>query len=90
MASVVLKEGREFDGTDTCRVVSNYLPVYARPRFIRIQVSHVQNLVRQTALLQPFFVSSSCFPPKRISPTEFFGTHRNFQDEKGEAGGGGL
>lgn len=39
MAAVVLKEGKEFDGADTCRVVANYLPVYARPRFIRIQSS---------------------------------------------------
>ncbi|MCJ8735944.1 hypothetical protein PDJAM_G00253330 [Pangasius djambal] len=39
MAAVVLKEGKEFDGIDTCRVVANYLPVYARPRFIRIQSS---------------------------------------------------
>ncbi|TSM52319.1 Very long-chain acyl-CoA synthetase [Bagarius yarrelli] len=37
MAAVVLKEGRDFDSTDACRVVTNYLPVYASPRFIRIQ-----------------------------------------------------
>lgn len=49
MAAVVLKEGKEFDGTDTCRVVANYLPVYARPRFIRIQVSCVSNPVLQIA-----------------------------------------
>ncbi|XP_062848119.1 hsFATP2a_ACSVL_like domain-containing protein [Trichomycterus rosablanca] len=39
MAAITLKEGREFDCTDTCRVVATYLPVYARPRFIRIQNS---------------------------------------------------
>ncbi|XP_053345546.1 hsFATP2a_ACSVL_like domain-containing protein [Clarias gariepinus] len=39
MAAIVLKEGKEFDGVDTCRVVANYLPVYAQPRFIRIQSS---------------------------------------------------
>lgn len=51
MAAVVLKEGKDFDGADTCRVVANYLPVYARPRFIRIQVGHVQNPVLLTAQL---------------------------------------
>ncbi|XP_027028958.2 hsFATP2a_ACSVL_like domain-containing protein [Tachysurus fulvidraco] len=39
MAAIVLKEGKEFDGIDTSRVVVNYLPVYATPRFIRIQSS---------------------------------------------------
>lgn len=37
MAAVTLKEGREFDCVNTCSVLANYLPVYARPRFIRIQ-----------------------------------------------------
>ncbi|XP_016120837.1 very long-chain acyl-CoA synthetase-like, partial [Sinocyclocheilus grahami] len=35
MAAVKLKEGREFDCINTCSVLVNYLPVYARPRFIR-------------------------------------------------------
>uniref|UniRef100_A0A9J7ZW40 long-chain-fatty-acid--CoA ligase n=1 Tax=Cyprinus carpio carpio TaxID=630221 RepID=A0A9J7ZW40_CYPCA len=39
MAAVKLKEGREFDCINTCSVLANYLPVYARPRFIRIQNS---------------------------------------------------
>lgn len=39
MAAVKLKEGREFDCVSTCSVLANYLPVYARPRFIRIQNS---------------------------------------------------
>lgn len=54
MAAVVLKEGREFDGVDACRVVANYLPGYARPRFIRIQVSHVYNPRLLIALLSVF------------------------------------
>ncbi|XP_048112540.1 long-chain fatty acid transport protein 2 [Alosa pseudoharengus] len=37
MAAITLQEGKEFDCVDTCRHVANYLPVYARPRFIRIQ-----------------------------------------------------
>ncbi|XP_067293202.1 hsFATP2a_ACSVL_like domain-containing protein [Pseudorasbora parva] len=39
MAAVKLKEGKEFDCVSTCSVLANYLPVYARPRFIRIQNS---------------------------------------------------
>lgn len=38
MAAVTLREGREFDCVTTFSVLANYLPVYARPRFIRIQV----------------------------------------------------
>eukprot|EP00064_Thunnus_orientalis_P014002 superscaffoldBa00002368_g14043 len=37
MAAVTLKEGEDFDCSDTYNKVANYLPAYARPRFIRIQ-----------------------------------------------------
>ncbi|KAK2917716.1 hypothetical protein Q8A73_004462 [Channa argus] len=37
MAAITLKEGQEFDCADTYKQVVNYLPSYARPRFIRIQ-----------------------------------------------------
>ncbi|XP_042352427.1 hsFATP2a_ACSVL_like domain-containing protein [Plectropomus leopardus] len=37
MAAVTLKEGQDFDCSDTYKQVVNYLPAYARPRFIRIQ-----------------------------------------------------
>ncbi|TRZ04344.1 hypothetical protein DNTS_027850 [Danionella cerebrum] len=39
MAAVTLKEGQDFDCVSSCSVLANYLPVYARPRFIRIQNS---------------------------------------------------
>lgn len=39
MAAITLREGKEFDCEQTCRHMANYLPVYARPRFVRIQVS---------------------------------------------------
>lgn len=39
MAALVLKDGEEFDCLDTYKQVVNYLPSYARPRFIRIQVN---------------------------------------------------
>lgn len=38
MASLKLKENMDFDGKATYQHVKNYLPSYARPRFIRIQV----------------------------------------------------
>ncbi|XP_029290635.1 long-chain fatty acid transport protein 2 isoform X1 [Cottoperca gobio] len=37
MAAVTLKEGEDFDCSHTFKQVVNYLPAYARPRFIRIQ-----------------------------------------------------
>uniref|UniRef100_UPI0037E76973 long-chain fatty acid transport protein 2 n=1 Tax=Semicossyphus pulcher TaxID=241346 RepID=UPI0037E76973 len=37
MAAIILKEGEDFDCSDTYKQVVNYLPAYARPRFIRIQ-----------------------------------------------------
>ncbi|XP_076589165.1 long-chain fatty acid transport protein 2 [Chaetodon auriga] len=37
MAAVILREGEDFDCLDTYKKVVNYLPAYARPRFIRIQ-----------------------------------------------------
>uniref|UniRef100_A0A667X4W4 long-chain-fatty-acid--CoA ligase n=1 Tax=Myripristis murdjan TaxID=586833 RepID=A0A667X4W4_9TELE len=39
MAAIKLKEGVDFDGQATYQHVKNYLPSYARPRFIRIQSS---------------------------------------------------
>lgn len=44
MASVTLKEGEDFDCSHTYKQVVNYLPAYARPRFIRIQVKNNDNL----------------------------------------------
>ncbi|KAK5867222.1 hypothetical protein PBY51_011734 [Eleginops maclovinus] len=37
MAAVTLKEGEDFDCLHAYKQVVNYLPAYARPRFIRIQ-----------------------------------------------------
>ncbi|KAM9313407.1 long-chain fatty acid transport protein 2-like [Gastrophryne carolinensis] len=39
MAAVKLKEGHSFDGEKLCAKVMDYLPSYARPRFVRIQDS---------------------------------------------------
>ncbi|KAM6202197.1 long-chain fatty acid transport protein 2 isoform 1-T1 [Rhynchocyon petersi] len=37
MASIKMKENHEFDGKKLFRHLADYLPTYARPRFIRIQ-----------------------------------------------------
>ncbi|CAK6432248.1 unnamed protein product [Pipistrellus nathusii] len=37
MASIKMKEGHEFDGKKLFKHVADYLPAYARPRFLRIQ-----------------------------------------------------
>ncbi|KAI1889694.1 hypothetical protein AGOR_G00165590 [Albula goreensis] len=39
MAALTLKDGHEFDSTDTYKLVNTNLPSYARPRFVRIQNS---------------------------------------------------
>lgn len=41
MAALTLKENMDFDGKAAYQHVKNYLPSYARPRFIRIQVNKV-------------------------------------------------
>lgn len=38
MAAITVNEGAQFDGSKIYNHVVNYLPSYARPRFIRIQV----------------------------------------------------
>lgn len=40
MASVRLADGHEFIGERVYRHVVDYLPNYARPRFVRIQVTY--------------------------------------------------
>ncbi|KAL4660738.1 very long-chain acyl-CoA synthetase-like [Arapaima gigas] len=39
MAAITLKEGKQFDAVDAFSHVVQYLPAYARPRFIRVQSS---------------------------------------------------
>ena len=39
MAAATVMEGAEFDGSKIYNHVVSYLPSYARPRFIRIQVN---------------------------------------------------
>lgn len=46
MAAVVVREGEQLDGHRIYNHVVSYLPSYARPRFIRIQVIPVHMLQR--------------------------------------------
>ena len=43
MAALTLKEGMNFDSSATYQQVKTYLPGYARPQFIRIQVKQAQH-----------------------------------------------
>uniref|UniRef100_A0A8C2WY52 long-chain-fatty-acid--CoA ligase n=1 Tax=Cyclopterus lumpus TaxID=8103 RepID=A0A8C2WY52_CYCLU len=47
MAAVTVNEGAQFDGSTIYNHVVNYLPSYARPRFIRIQVLEVTGTFKQ-------------------------------------------
>lgn len=55
MAAVILTEGEDFDCSGTYKQVVSYLPAYARPRFIRIQVKTKKRIcwARLCFLLQP-------------------------------------
>lgn len=46
MAAVIVREGEQLDGHRIYNHVVSYLPSYARPRFIRIQVIPVHMLQR--------------------------------------------
>lgn len=41
MAAITLKEGQGFDSSVAYKHIESYLPTYARPRFIRIQVTPI-------------------------------------------------
>ena len=45
MAAVILKEGEDLDCAFTYKQVVTYLPAYARPRFIRVQVNKKNDLM---------------------------------------------
>ena len=55
MAAVILTEGEDFDCSGTYKQVVSYLPAYARPRFIRIQVKTKKRIcwAHLCFLLQP-------------------------------------
>lgn len=56
MAAITLKEGQRFDSVGVFKHVEQYLPTYARPRFIRIQV-------RSILMVSAFVLGASFNPP---------------------------
>ncbi|XP_051548252.1 long-chain fatty acid transport protein 2-like [Myxocyprinus asiaticus] len=69
MAALKLREGKEFDCVTTCSVLANYLPVYARPRFIRIQNSLE---VTGTFKMKKVKLVEEGFDPKLIQDPLYF------------------
>ncbi|XP_051545344.1 long-chain fatty acid transport protein 2-like [Myxocyprinus asiaticus] len=69
MAALKLREGKEFDCVTTCSVLANYLPVYARPRFIRIQNSFE---VTGTFKIKKVKLVEEGFDPKLIHDPLYF------------------
>lgn len=56
MAAVTLRDGQKFDSADVFKHVENFLPAYARPRFIRIRVC----LFHSSYISAEHFDSSFC------------------------------
>uniref|UniRef100_A0A4W5QGT3 long-chain-fatty-acid--CoA ligase n=1 Tax=Hucho hucho TaxID=62062 RepID=A0A4W5QGT3_9TELE len=54
MAAVKVEEGKEFDGASTFSQVASYLPAYARPRFIRIQMTGTFKMKKVTLVEEGF------------------------------------
>uniref|UniRef100_A0A3Q4GLD2 AMP-binding enzyme C-terminal domain-containing protein n=1 Tax=Neolamprologus brichardi TaxID=32507 RepID=A0A3Q4GLD2_NEOBR len=53
MAAVTLRDGLKFDSTAVFKHVEDFLPSYARPRFLRIQVCTFK-LIKTKAVEQGF------------------------------------
>lgn len=91
MVAITLSKGRRFDSAAFYRHVVKFLPNYARPRFVRIQVRSiaVQHLFcgscsARLVIYIYIYMSSSCLF------AEFFGRHRHVQVHEDGAGEGGL
>ncbi|RXM99415.1 Long-chain fatty acid transport protein 6 [Acipenser ruthenus] len=69
MAAVVLNPGCGFDGKSLYEHVENYLPGYARPRFVRIQKSME---ITGTFKQQKFRLVESGFNPSTITDSLYF------------------
>lgn len=58
MAAITLSEGQRFDSLGVFKHVEKFLPTYARPRFIRIQVCSI--------LAVSAFVLGALFTPRPV------------------------
>lgn len=63
MAAVTLKEGEDFECSDAYNKVVNYLPAYARPRFVRIQVMLTVHLYDHIFYTLSFTIALLPCPP---------------------------
>lgn len=81
MAAVTVKEDAQFDGPQLYNHVVHYLPSYARPRFIRIQVNFIRHTLycNPTQLFFAYFVFSFHL--------ECGGVDRDVQANEGEVSG---
>lgn len=87
MAAVTVKEGARFNGGKIYNHVLSYLPSYARPRFIRIQVTDLINTTHPKGWhFDFFFFWQFVF----FSLLECYGGDRDFQANEGKVGGGGF
>lgn len=59
MAAITPREGRRFDTAAFYQHVAKFLPNYARPRFIRVQVSHAALFDPAPSLPSPHFPPGS-------------------------------
>ncbi|KAM6926878.1 long-chain fatty acid transport protein 2-like isoform 2-T2 [Lycodopsis pacificus] len=69
MAAVILKEGQRFDSAGVFKHVENFLPSYARPRFMRIQSS--MDVTGTFKLLKGKLVEEG-FDPNRMTDPLYF------------------
>lgn len=81
MAAVTLREGEDLDRADVYKQVVNYLPTYARPRFIRIQVGTVLNTAESNTVQIFLSCSSSDLMSWKKSSFPFTPNPRNTQGE---------
>lgn len=88
MAAITPREGRRFDSVAFYQHVAKFLPNYARPRFVRVQVSSttLPLLVRHRDLA----VTPHPLPSSLLVVAGLPGRHGNVQVPEDSAGEGGL
>uniref|UniRef100_A0A3P9B5P2 Long-chain-fatty-acid--CoA ligase n=1 Tax=Maylandia zebra TaxID=106582 RepID=A0A3P9B5P2_9CICH len=71
MAAVTLMDGLKFDSTVVFKHVEDFLPSYARPRFLRIQVCLLQLFTLFAFVVKPLSVEQG-FNPNEITDPLYF------------------
>ncbi|CAI5645031.1 unnamed protein product [Oreochromis niloticus] len=78
MAALKLKENMDFDGKAFYQHVKNYLPSYARPRFVRIQDALVVTSTFKCYLPRPWQSQEKRAPP-RLTRVDFQVIHERYR-----------